>query len=67
MVYNPPVTKLVKKAREMGKNAESGMSMLVYQAIFAQQIWRGDFTFSEILSSSGIASALTHEFSAKFK
>ncbi|MDR0986134.1 MAG: shikimate dehydrogenase [Ruminococcus sp.] len=66
MVYNPPVTKLLKKAREMGKNAESGMSMLVYQAIFAQQIWRDDFTFSEILSSSGIASALTKEFSAKF-
>ncbi|MDR0904356.1 MAG: shikimate dehydrogenase [Ruminococcus sp.] len=67
MVYNPPLTKLVKTARAMGKNAESGMSMLVYQAIFAQQIWRGDFTFSEILSNSGIAAALTNEFSEKFK
>jgi shikimate dehydrogenase len=67
MVYNPLVTKLVKKARAAGKNAESGMSMLVYQAIFAQQIWRSDFTFSEIMSNSGIAAAIIDEFSAKFK
>jgi shikimate dehydrogenase len=67
MVYNPLVTKLVKKARAAGKNAESGMSMLVYQAIFAQQIWREDFTFSEIMSNSGIATAIIKEFSAKFK
>jgi shikimate dehydrogenase len=67
MVYNPLVTKLVKKAKDLGKNTESGMSMLVYQAIFAQQIWRGDFTFSEIMSNSGIAAAIINEFSAKFK
>jgi hypothetical protein len=41
--------------------------MLVYQAIFAQQIWREDFTFSEIMSNSGIATAIIKEFSAKFK
>ncbi|MDR0975277.1 MAG: shikimate dehydrogenase [Ruminococcus sp.] len=66
LVYNPKLTELVKRGRAAGKNAESGMSMLVYQAIFAQQIWRDDFMFSEIMSTSGIANALIDEFSAKF-
>ena len=38
-VYNPSETLLVKKAKNMGKNAITGMTMLVYQAAAAQTIW----------------------------
>jgi shikimate dehydrogenase len=47
MVYNPKMTALVKKALDYGKNAQTGMAMLIFQAVFAQQIWRDDFTFAE--------------------
>ena len=40
-VYNPVDTLLVKKAREKGIKAISGMTMLVYQAAAAQTIWNG--------------------------
>ena len=40
-VYNPIDTLLVKKAREKGIKAISGMTMLVYQAAAAQTIWNG--------------------------
>jgi shikimate dehydrogenase len=39
MVYNPRETALVKKAKAAGKNAASGMAMLVFQAAQAQLIW----------------------------
>ena len=38
-VYNPSETLLVKKAKDMGKKAITGMTMLVYQAAAAQTIW----------------------------
>ena len=40
-VYNPSETLLVKKAREAGIKAITGMTMLVYQAAAAQTIWNG--------------------------
>lgn len=40
-VYNPEETLLIKKAKEMGKNAVGGMSMLVLQAAAAHEIWYG--------------------------
>ena len=40
-VYNPSETLLVKKAREKGIPAITGMTMLVYQAAAAQEIWNG--------------------------
>ena len=40
-VYNPAQTLLVKKARDMGIPAITGMTMLVYQAAAAQTIWNG--------------------------
>jgi shikimate dehydrogenase len=39
LVYNPRDTLLVKQARQSGKNARSGMAMLVYQAVAAVDIW----------------------------
>jgi shikimate dehydrogenase len=46
LVYNPTDTVLVKKAREAGKIAASGLGMLVSQAAAAQTIWTG-YRFSE--------------------
>ncbi len=40
-VYNPLETILVKKAKAQGSNAVGGMSMLVWQAVVAHNIWDG--------------------------
>ena len=38
-VYNPTETLLVRYARELGITAQTGMSMLVLQAVAAHEIW----------------------------
>ena len=40
-IYNPLETVLVKRARANGAKAVGGMSMLVWQAVVAHQIWDG--------------------------
>ncbi len=40
-VYNPLETNLILKAKGMGKTAVGGMSMLVWQAVAAHEIWDG--------------------------
>ena len=40
-VYNPLETVLLRKAREMKKNAIGSVEMLVYQAAKAHEIWVG--------------------------
>ena len=40
-VYNPERTLLVQTAAQMGATAQSGMAMLVWQAVKAQEIWMG--------------------------
>lgn len=40
-IYNPLETKLIRKAKSLGINAEGGMSMLVWQAVVAHQHWDG--------------------------
>ena len=40
-VYNPLETMLVKKARANGATAESGMAMLVWQAVVSHEHWDG--------------------------
>ena len=41
VVYNPMETLLVKKAKANGSTASGGMSMLVWQAVVAHEIWDG--------------------------
>lgn len=41
-IYNPTKTKLVSIAEQKGIPAVGGMSMLVYQAVVAHEIWDGD-------------------------
>ena len=43
-IYNPLETKLIQKALANGANAVGGMSMLVWQAVVAQEKWN-DVTF----------------------
>ena len=40
-IYNPLETALVKRAKANGSKAVGGMSMLVWQAAVAQEIWHG--------------------------
>lgn len=48
-IYNPLETKLIKKAKANGSNAEGGMSMLVWQAVVAHKHWDGsDYDVAEI-------------------
>ena len=49
VIYNPLETQLIKQARALGKPAENGMAMLVWQAVSAHRIWDGDeYTREEI-------------------
>ncbi len=41
LVYDPLVTPLVKDARAVGLQAQSGISMLLYQGVEAFEIWTG--------------------------
>lgn len=47
VIYNPLETQLIKKARALGKPAENGMAMLVWQAVTAHRIWDGDEYIAE--------------------
>lgn len=40
-VYNPQKTRLVREARRAGIKADTGLSMLVEQALLAEDIWLG--------------------------
>jgi shikimate dehydrogenase len=41
LVYNPPITRLMKQAQDQGLNASNGLGMLVHQAAAAFRIWTG--------------------------
>ena len=41
LIYNPSKTLLIKKAEELGMRAISGLDMLIYQAVKAEEIWTG--------------------------
>jgi shikimate dehydrogenase len=40
-IYNPCQTKLLKMAKAAGANVQGGLTMLVWQAAAAQEIWTG--------------------------
>lgn len=49
VIYNPIETKLIKYAKEAGIKCSSGLSMLVWQAAVAEEIWNGvKFSFDDI-------------------
>ena len=50
VIYNPRETLLLKKANALGKATSGGMSMLVWQAVKAHEIWDGDNHTDEEIS-----------------
>lgn len=59
VIYNPLETQLIKKAKALGKPAENGMAMLVWQAVSAHKIWDGDeYTEDEVRKIIGEVSGL---------
>jgi len=59
VIYNPLETQLIKKAKALGKSAENGMAMLVWQAVSAHKIWDGDeYTEDEVRKIIGEVSGL---------
>jgi shikimate dehydrogenase len=49
LIYNPPETLLVKRARKAGLSATNGLGMLVEQAILGLEIWTGKSVTREVL------------------
>ena len=49
MVYNPPETALLTEARKAGMTYGNGLSMLVYQAARALEIWTGEPVPSKVM------------------
>ncbi len=41
LLYNPPVTPLVRAARDRGARAVNGLTMLLYQGLVSFEIWTG--------------------------
>lgn len=41
LIYAPPETPFLQKARAMGAQTQNGLGMLIFQAIAAQEFWRG--------------------------
>lgn len=56
-VYNPHETLLIKKAKSNDLPAVSGLSMLIFQAVFAHKIWNdvdfSDGDISQLIADSG--------------
>lgn len=49
IIYNPPETLLLKKAKECGVTAVNGFYMLVAQAVCSEAIWHGEEFDEEII------------------
>ena len=43
MIYSPPVTQLLKEAKEIGAETQNGLDMLLYQGLLAFELWTGTF------------------------
>lgn len=59
LVYNPPVTPLITKARAAGADAWGGLGMLVHQAAAAFRIWTGQEPPLDVMSAAALH-ALSH-------
>ncbi|HIQ29748.1 MAG TPA: shikimate dehydrogenase [Candidatus Caldiarchaeum subterraneum] len=52
MVYNPPVTRLLKEAERAGAVTVGGLGMLVKQAVEAYRIWLGEAPPEEVMQKA---------------
>lgn len=48
MIYNPPMTQLLKDAQDSGAEIENGLEMLLYQGLLAFELWTGIFPDPEL-------------------
>ncbi len=51
LIYNPPTTKLLRRAREKGAQTINGLDMLIYQGVEALNIWLEKKVSSHLLSN----------------
>jgi shikimate dehydrogenase len=54
LVYRPPVTPLIRAARNRGAIAHSGLGMLLHQAALSFEIWTGVEAPMEAMSAAGL-------------
>jgi shikimate dehydrogenase len=54
LIYQPPATPMVDRAREAGADAWGGLGMLVRQAAMSFQIWTGMDAPVETMSAAAI-------------
>ena len=65
LIYSPPETTLLRKARELGISTLNGMSMLIYQALRAQELFL-DWTHSRSLDREQLFSAASEQLNKHF-
>jgi shikimate dehydrogenase len=58
LVYDPPTTALVDKARSQGAEAWGGLGMLVHQAASSFRIWTGQEPPIETMSAAALHAVL---------
>lgn len=60
MIYNPPVTSLMKAVRDKGLPAANGLAMLVHQGAKSLEIWSGKAAPSECMQAAAEAAMQAH-------
>jgi shikimate dehydrogenase len=58
LIYEPPSTRLVERARAAGAEAWGGLGMLVHQAAWSFRIWTGQHPSIETMSAAALHSVL---------
>lgn len=49
LIYNPPITRLLKEAKERGAQVSNGLGMLLYQGARSFELWTGERAPIEIM------------------
>jgi shikimate dehydrogenase len=55
LIYHPPVTPLLVRARDQGAAAFGGLGLLLEQAALSFEIWTGQVAPLEVMSAAGLA------------
>ncbi len=55
LVYNPPETRLLKKAEADGARAIGGLGMLIWQGAIAFELWTGQQPPIDVMEAAALA------------